>query len=260
MVAGKAMCLIPKTKPWSDTMKIGTHATVLAILGLWSTSMAMAVPPNSYVSLFDGRTLDGWTVRQADNHDWSVVAGVIDCDPHGPGKGDQNLWTKKEYGDFELLVDWRIKESPYVNRNARIILPDGSYKKDDSGKEIAIVVPNTDSGVFLRGEHKSQVNIWCWPVGSGEVWGYRTDPRFSAEVHAGATPKAKADRPIGEWNTFHIVMNGDRLTVKLNGQLVIDNCAVARRPSQRTDRTPAPRRPQGRRLGRVVGTIPKHLH
>jgi len=181
--------------------------------------------PEGFVSLFNGINLDGWTVKQSENHDWRVVDGVIDCDPH-EGRGDKNLWTTRNYRDFELLVDWRIKKSPYINRAAKIILPNGTYKKDESGKDVSIEVPNTDSGIFLRGRHKSQVNIWCWPVGSGEVWGYRTDPTFSPEVHAGVTPRVKADRPIGEWNTFYIVMKGDRLTVRLNGKRVIDNAQL----------------------------------
>jgi hypothetical protein len=187
---------------------------------------ADAAPPERFVAIFNGKNLDGWVVRQPDNHDWKVIDGVIDCDPQSEAKGDWNLWTEQEYADFELLVDWRIKESPFVNRNARIIQPDGTYQKDSSGKEIAITVPNADSGIFLRGQHKSQVNIWCWPVGSGEVWGYRTDPKFPPEVHAGVTPKVKADRPIGQWNTFDITMRGDRLTVKLNGTLVIENARL----------------------------------
>ena len=185
-----------------------------------------------FTLLFNGQDLDGWTTRQPNNHDWSVVDGVIDCNPHGDAPEDRNLWSKNEYGDFELWLDWRIKESPFVNGKARIILPDGTYKKDVSGNVIAVSAPNTDSGVFLRGQHKSQVNIWCWPVGSGEVWGYRTDPAFSAKVHAGATPKLKADRPVGEWNTFHIVMQGDRLTVTLNDKLVIDDAQLPGVPRQ----------------------------
>lgn len=185
-----------------------------------------------FASLFNGKNLDGWTTRQPTNRSWSVVDGVIDCNPQGDEKGDQNLWTTKEYGDFELRMDWRIKESPFMNSKARIILPDGSYKKDDSGGVISVTAPNTDSGVFLRGQHKSQVNIWCWPVGSGEVWGYRTDPAFDAKVQAGVTPKMKADRPIGEWNTFHIVMKGDRLTVTLNDKRVIDDAQLPGIPRQ----------------------------
>jgi Domain of Unknown Function (DUF1080) len=179
-----------------------------------------------FVSLFNSRDLENWTTMQPGNRSWSVVDGVIDCNPQGDERGDQNLWSKKEYRDFEFWIDWRIKESPYVNRNARIILPDGTYKKDDAGNVIGIVAPNTDSGIFLRGKHKSQINIWCWPIGSGEVWGYRTDPAFSDEVRAGVTPKINADRPIGQWNTFRIVMQGDQLSVWLNGKQVIDKAQL----------------------------------
>ncbi len=184
------------------------------------------------VSLFNGKDLTGWTSKQPGNHDWSVVDGVIDCNPKGEAMGDRELWTTKEYADFELWVDWRIKESPFVNKKARIILPDGSYKKDDSGNVMTVAAPNTDSGVFLRGQHKSQVNIWCWPVGSGEVWGYRTDPSFDAKVHAGVTPKVKADKAIGDWNTFHIIMKGDHLTVTLNEKLIIDDAQLPGVPRQ----------------------------
>ena len=194
-------------------------------------SEADKVVPKGFVPLFNEINLEGWEVRQSENRDWQVVEGVINCDPH-EGGGDKNLWTARSYGDFELLVDWRIKESPYRNRAAKIILPNGTYKKDKSANEVLIDVPNTDSGIFLRGQHKSQVNIWCWPVGSGEVWGYRTDPSSSPEVHAGVTPKVKADRPIGQWNTFHIVMKGDRLTVTLNGQRVLDNAQLPGVPVQ----------------------------
>jgi hypothetical protein len=176
--------------------------------------------PAGFVALFNGINLDGWVARQVDNRDWRVRDGVIDCDPH-PGPGDRNLWTSRSFGDFELLVDWRITQTPYTNRAAKVILRDGTYQRDEFGKDVSIAVPNVDSGVFLRGQHKSQVNIWCWPVGSGEVWGYRTDATLSPEVRAEVTPLARADRPIGEWNTFRIILKGDQLTVRLNGQLVL---------------------------------------
>ncbi len=216
-------------------VRVKTYLLLLACFVMVGNSCCRINPaggsPEGFVSLFNGINLDGWNVRQAENRDWQVVDGVIDCDPH-EGQGDRNLWTTGSYGNFEILVDWRIKKSPYINRAAKIILSDGTYKKNDSGKELLIEVPNTDSGIFLRGRHKSQVNIWCWPVGSGEVWGYRTDPAFSAEVHAGVTPKVRADRPIGQWNTFHIIMKGDRLTVRLNGKLVLDNAQLPGVPVQ----------------------------
>ncbi len=63
-------------------------------------------------------------------------------------------------------------------------------------------------------------------MGSGEVGGYRTDLKMPPEVRAGATPKVAADAPVGQWNRFVITMKGDRLTVVLNGQHVIDNAQL----------------------------------
>jgi hypothetical protein len=83
-----------------------------------------------------------------------------------------------------------------------------------------------DSGIYLRGSGQSQVNIWCWPIGSGEVWSYRLDTNQPAQVRAGVTPKRKADKPIGQWNRFIITMKGERLTVNLNGQTVIENAQL----------------------------------
>src|SRR5207244_12905920 len=102
--------------------------------------------------------------------------------------------------------------------------------KGQDGKDETIEIEDADSGVYLRGSPKSQVNIWMWPIGSGEVYGYRTDNKMPAEVRAGVTPKKNADRPRGEWNTFEITMKGDRLWVKLNGEEVISNAQLPNVP------------------------------
>ena len=78
----------------------------------------------------------------------------------------------------------------------------------------------------MRGTSKAQVNIWCWPIGSGEVYGYRTDQSMPASVRAGVTPKRNADHDIGQWNTFEITMRGTRLTVVLNGEEVISGAQL----------------------------------
>jgi hypothetical protein len=101
------------------------------------------------------------------------------------------------------------------------VLPDGSEKLGPDGKMLTTPMPNADSGIYLRGSSKAQLNIWCWPIGSGEVYGYRRDQKMPPEVRAGVTPKVNADKPVGEWNTFEITMKGDRLTVVLNGKTVI---------------------------------------
>jgi hypothetical protein len=136
------------------------------------------------------------------------------------------LWSEREFGDFELRIEWRLKDAPYRNPNVPIILPDGTHKKGSDGKDLLMTVPDGDSGIYLRGVPKAQVNIWNWPVGSGEVYGYRTDEKQPAAVRAGVTPKVLADRHIGEWNAFVITLRGDRLTVLLNGKTVLENAQL----------------------------------
>ena len=195
-----------------------------AALALSTTTEA--ADEDGFTPLFDGKTFNGWVVPEGDNGHWKIIDGVIDYDAQSEAKGDKNLWTEKEYGDFVLKVDWRIKETPYVNPRVPIIKPDGTHKLDADGKQITTSVPDSDSGIFLRGQGKSQINIWCWPVGSGEVYGYRMDKKMPAEVRAGVTPKVNADNNIGEWNTFEITMKGDRVSVKLNGKQVLDNATL----------------------------------
>jgi hypothetical protein len=199
--------------------------SVLPIV-LAATTTAWAEPPEGFVSLFNGRDFTHWKVPAGDNGHWKIVDGVIDYDASSEAPGDKNLWSEKEYGDFTLLVDWRIKETPYINPRVPIIKPDGAHKKDAQGNEIRMSLPDSDSGIFLRGQGKSQINIWCWPIGSGEVYGYRMDRNMPPEVRAGVTPRVNADNDIGEWNTFEIAMKGDRLWVKLNGHQVIDDAQL----------------------------------
>lgn len=204
-----------------------------AILGISAAPVLFAADvPAGFTSLFNGKDFAGWTVPEGDNGHWKVIDGVIDYDAQSEGKGDKCLWSEKEFGDFVLHVEWRIKETPYINPHVPIILPDGSHKLDEHGKEIQQAIPDSDSGIYLRGNSKSQVNIWCWPIGSGEVYGYRMDKKMPPAVRAGVTPKRKADKPIGQWNFFDIMMTGDRLTVILNGQRVIENAELPGVPAR----------------------------
>jgi hypothetical protein len=173
------------------------------------------------VALFNGRDLSGWKVPAGDNGHWRVVDGVIDYDAESEASGDKSLWTERDFGNFVLRADWRLKSTPYINPAVPIIRWDGTHKKDVDGREIRIPVPDSDSGIYLRGSSKAQINIWSWPIGSGEVYGYRTDTAMPAAVRAAVTPARNADRDIGAWNTFEITLRGDRLTVVLNGQTVV---------------------------------------
>ncbi len=188
-----------------------------------------STPPEGFTSLFNGEDLSGWKVPEGDNGHWKVLDGVIDYDALSEATGDKNLWTEKEYGNFTLRIDWRIKRTTGYY-NVPYVLPDGSYVKDAEGNKITHPMKNADSGIYVRGTSKAQLNIWCWPIGSGEVYGYRNSEENAPEIRAGVTPTRNADNPIGEWNTFEITMKGDRLTVVLNGELIIENAQLPEVP------------------------------
>jgi hypothetical protein len=179
-----------------------------------------------FEALFNGLDFRGWKVPEGDNGHWKVAKGVIDYDALSEAPGDKNLWTEKEYGDFQMIVDWRIKQAPYMNPNVFRLLPDGSEELGPDRKPKPYPQPDADSGIYLRGSAKHQVNIWTWPAGSGEMYGVRRDKNMPPEVRAGVTPRLKADKPVGEWNRFDITVRGDTVTVLLNGQAVIPGVSI----------------------------------
>ncbi|UJH90161.1 DUF1080 domain-containing protein [Antarcticibacterium sp. 1MA-6-2] len=166
-----------------------------------------------FVPLFNGKDLSGWKglvanpverakmskntlnkKQQAADEEmrgsWKVENGELVF----TGKGN-NIATTKNYGDFELILDWKIY--------------------DDGHK-------NGDAGIYLRGT--PQVQMWDISrvedgaqVGSGGLYNNQTNESDPLEV---------ADNPLGEWNHFKILMKGDRVTVHLNGKLVTDNVTL----------------------------------
>lgn len=200
--------------------------TALLVFALTSFDFAVNNDEGEWIKLFNGKDFDGWLVPEGDNGHWKVVGGVIDYDALSEAPGGKDLWTEKEFGDFVLKVDWRLKDIPFLNPRVPIIRPDGTHQLDAGGREITMTLPDGDSGIYLRGSSKAQVNIWAWPIGSGEVYGYRMDRNMPPEVRAGVTPNRMADNHIGEWNSFEITMKGDRLTVVLNGHTVIENALL----------------------------------
>jgi hypothetical protein len=207
------------------------------IVFVFVAGLAVAAEPaaDGFVPLFNGKDLTGWKVPLGDNGHWKVVDGVIDYDARSESKErDKSLWTERSFKDFVLRLDWRLKtdEPGYLNPRMKQILPDGSHKKKADGTDDDLTMEDIDSGVYVRGSPKSQINIWMWPVGSGEVYGYRMDAKMPPDVRAGVTPKVRADKPRGEWNTFEITMKGDRLTVKLNGQTVIADAQLPGVPAE----------------------------
>lgn len=168
--------------------------------------------------LYNGVNFEGWDFKPEHEGHWRADDWTIGFDGQGA-----DLWSKQSFKDFVLICDWRWT-TPGTPTDRPVILPDGSVKLNADGSQaMQSVIDAGDSGIYLRGSSKSQVNMWCWPIGSGEVYGYRTDSAMPASVRAGVTPRAVADAPIGQWNRFEITMRGEHLTVVLNGQTVLEN-------------------------------------
>ncbi len=181
-----------------------------------------------FTPLIDG-DLSAWRYESEEGADnWFLHNGIL---KHTGEKGKTNdLWTKEDYGDFTLVFDWRWSGKGDMKAQP-VVLPDGSDKIGADGAKELVEIEELDSGIYLRGNSKSQVNLWNWTVGSGEVYGYRTDASQSPEVKAAVTPKVKADNPLGEWNRMMVTVKGQALTVTLNGQLVIDNATLNEMPA-----------------------------
>lgn len=175
-----------------------------------------------FQKIFTGNSLAGWKIAEGSKN-WIALNGIL-IHTGKPGE-TKDLWSEKEYGDFTLVFDWRWSAPGPVMKRP-VIGPDGK----ETGEQIE--VQELDSGVYLRGSSKSQVNLWNWPCGSGEVYGYRTDGSQPAEVIAGVTPKKNADKPIGEWNRMMITMKGELLTVTLNGEVVIEEARLPGVPAK----------------------------
>jgi hypothetical protein len=204
----------------------------LSLLSALSVLGADNTPPPGFTALFNGKDFTGWKVPDGDNGHWKIVGGAIDYDAESEAKGDKTLWCDRDLGDFVLQVDWRIKATPYVNPGIPYILPDGTHAKDVKGKEMTLALPDSDSGVFIRGDGRFQVNIWCWPIGSGEMYGIRMDSKTSPELRAAVTPRHQADKPVGEWNHYEITVKGNTVTTVLNGVTVIPGATIPDLPKR----------------------------
>lgn len=187
-----------------------TSAIILSLLCVPALAQTSAVP-DGFTAIFNGKDLSGWHgsphldprkypdavkekgeqwQKDMETH-WTIQDGALVND----GKGVY-LTTDKEYGDIELLLEYKT-------------------------------VARADSGIYLRGT--PQVQIWDYTdekkfgigsdKGSGGLWN-------SSKGAPGKDPLVLADKPFGEWNSFRIMQVGARTSVWLNDQLVVDKAIM----------------------------------
>ncbi len=208
------------------------HFRNLRIQELPSTSPSpdeTAAAALGFVPLYTGLDLSGW--RQTAGHagHWQPKDWILRYDGKSEAAEpkDKHLWTAKDYGDFQMIVDWRLPAKPVKKKYPVVLRPSGADQRDERGEVVMQEVDDAgNSGILLRGNEDAQINICCYPVGSGEITAFRTNPQLAAEVRAGVTPKERADAPLGKWNRFVITMKGNRVSIDLNGKPIIQDAQL----------------------------------
>lgn len=206
----------------------------MRIKELPSTNTPAEQTANAYEGfrqLFNGKDLGGWKVTEANTAVWSAKGSHFMSKGGVQGR-NLDLWTEKNYQDFQLCVDWRLTKKPAMKALATFT-PDGLFVRDEKGQVVRKEILDAgDSGILLRGAVRYQVNIWSQPMGSGDINEMHKDEKLPADLRRAMLPKVKADAPFGKWNRFFITLKGDRVTVVLNNQTVIENCPLPGIPSE----------------------------
>jgi hypothetical protein len=133
-------------------------------------------------------------------------------------------WEAGAFDFYRANGDWIV--------SYKVVLPDGTEKLGPDGEKELVEIDELDSGIFLRGNSKCQINLWNWNCGSGEIYGYRTDPKQSPESKAAYTPKHKADFPAGQWTRTMITVKGQQVSVTMNGHSLIENAILDGMPPE----------------------------
>ncbi len=208
------------------------------LLGTILPTIAMAepaAPPPGFRSLFNGSDLSGWygwgtrdpqelwsmsAEEQADYKKKSISGGLSD---------DNGKAASKKAGpaNDHLLAHWRVEDGELVNDGKGLYL---TTDKDYGDFELMLeykALPDGDSGVYLRGN--PQIQIWDStkgdPKGNGQDKGSGGLWNNSAGA-PGKDPLKKMDKPFGEWNQLQVTMLGERVTVRFNGEVVVNHAVM----------------------------------
>jgi hypothetical protein len=146
--------------------------------------------PKGFTALFNGKDLNGWKVHNGKMDVWGADdKGILFVQGGGGGW----LMTEKEYGDFELMLEFKMPKMG-------------------------------NSGVALRAPRQGD------PAYSGmEIqllddanWKNLRPAQHTGSIYDVVPPKKVVTRPHGEWNQMHITAKGRQITVELNGTKIVD--------------------------------------
>ena len=159
----------------------------LVFLLLFSLSSFSFAQKDGWISLFNGKNLDGWKISENPSS-FSVVEGEIKIDgprAHAFYVGEVN---NGEFKNFEFIAE--VKTMPKAN-----------------------------SGIFFHTAYQES----GWPNKGYEVQVNQThsDWRKTGSLYSFNDVKETYVKD-GEWYTEHIIVKGDHVTVKINGKTVME--------------------------------------
>jgi hypothetical protein len=170
-------------------MRIAATLFALLIALVISTRADEKSEEKGFVSLFDGKTLKGWTGSGIKGY--VVEDGAIVCLKEKGG----NLFTEKEYADFVLRFEFKLE--PGANNGLAIRAPlegNAAY----AGMELQILDDTS-------GQYK---NLQPY--------------QYHGSVYGIAPAKRGHLKPVGEWNQQEVTCAGRQVKVVLNGQTIVD--------------------------------------
>lgn len=149
--------------------------------------------PEGFTPLFNGKDLEGWKVNKGGKMDaWGAENGVIFV----KGGGGGWLMTEKEYGDFELRLEYKIPE------------------KGNSG--VALRSPMEGDPAYVGMEIQILDNAWY----KENLKGLR-DVQLTGSIYDVVPPSEDATKKPGEWNSYRIIAKGREITIILNDKQVV---------------------------------------
>jgi len=145
---------------------------------------------SNFQTLFNGKNLDGWV---GNKQSYRAENGTIIVDPKGKGGG--NLYTEKEYSNFNFRFEFQL--TPGANNGLGIHAPlegDAAYV----GKELQILDNTADKYANLKAY------------------------QYHGSVYGIIPAKRGFQKPVGEWNSQEVIVKGSSIKIILNGTTIVD--------------------------------------
>jgi hypothetical protein len=169
---------------------------LLTSLALLSGAAVLAAEDDGFVSLFNGKDVTGWKLRNPNGHNsWTVQEGILKNTVE-KGVHGTDLVTEKKFWNFTVRFEFMV--------------PD-----------------NSNSGFYLRGRHELQI--------LGDFKSGKPSKGGNGAIYNFKEPDVFASKPATEWQTCEATMIGNKITVTLNGKKIHDNVACDRATGSEID-------------------------